>query len=164
VDMPYDRETSRLRMTCRLEAGDWFYIPSGWWHLAQTQAESIHLSIGVMPVVRLKLFEFLQQYLAHSPIWCPRLPVMQPDEADRCQRRRTKTSGRRCAHSSMLPSPKSRCFMRLWPTWWRRNARSISNVRQPMGEQKGMSVVRIWADRQAALPAPPRSRANIEGY
>jgi ribosomal protein L16 Arg81 hydroxylase len=68
VDMPYDCETSRLRMTCRLEAGDWFYILSGWWHLAQTQAESIPLSIGVMPVVRLKLFEFLQQHLTHSPI------------------------------------------------------------------------------------------------
>jgi 50S ribosomal protein L16 3-hydroxylase len=83
ADMPYDRETSRLRMTCRLEAGDWLYIPSGWWHIAETQAASIHLSIGVMPVVRLKLFEFLQQRLAHSPFWCQRLVVVQPDETGR---------------------------------------------------------------------------------
>jgi 50S ribosomal protein L16 3-hydroxylase len=83
ADMPYDRETSRLRMTCRLEAGDWLYIPSGWWHIAETQAASIHLSIGVMPVVRLKLFEFLQQRLAHSPFWCQRLAVVQPDETGR---------------------------------------------------------------------------------
>jgi ribosomal protein L16 Arg81 hydroxylase len=79
-DMPYDRETSRLRLTCRLEAGDWLYIPSGWWHIAHTQAESIHLSIGVMPVVRLKLFEFLSQRLARSPFWCQRLSWVQPDE------------------------------------------------------------------------------------
>jgi 50S ribosomal protein L16 3-hydroxylase len=81
-DMPYDRETSRLRLTCRLEAGDWLYIPSGWWHIAQTQAESIHLSIGVMPVVRLKLFEFLTQRLAHSSFWCQRLAWVQPDQSD----------------------------------------------------------------------------------
>ena len=79
--LPYDRETSRLRMTCRLEAGDWLYIPSGWWHIAQTQEESIHLSIGVMPVVRLKLFEFLKQRLAYSPFWCQRLAWVQRDEA-----------------------------------------------------------------------------------
>jgi ribosomal protein L16 Arg81 hydroxylase len=37
ADLRYDRETSRVRLTCRLEAGDWLYIPSGWWHIAQTQ-------------------------------------------------------------------------------------------------------------------------------
>jgi ribosomal protein L16 Arg81 hydroxylase len=80
ADMPYDRETSRLRLTCRLEAGDWLYIPSGWWHIAQTQSESTHLSIGVMPVVRLQLFEFLTQRLAHAPFWCQRLAWV-PHEA-----------------------------------------------------------------------------------
>ena len=83
ADMAYDRETSRIRMTCRLEAGDWLYIPFGWWHIARTQAESIHLSIGVMPVVRLKLFEFLKQSLAHSHFWCQRLALMQPGETGR---------------------------------------------------------------------------------
>jgi 50S ribosomal protein L16 3-hydroxylase len=71
--MPYDRETSRLRLTCRLEAGDWLYIPSGWWHLAQTQSASIHLSVGVMPVVGLHLFAVLRQRLAQDPVWCQRL-------------------------------------------------------------------------------------------
>jgi ribosomal protein L16 Arg81 hydroxylase len=80
ADMRYDRETSRLRMTCRLEAGDWLYIPSGWWHIARTQSESIHLSIGVMPVARLKLFEFLTQRLAHSSFWCQRLALVQQGE------------------------------------------------------------------------------------
>jgi ribosomal protein L16 Arg81 hydroxylase len=81
-DMPYDHETSPLRLTCRLEAGDWLYIPSGWWHIAHTQAESIHLSIGVLPVVRLKLFEFLTQRLARFPFWCQRLAWVQADETD----------------------------------------------------------------------------------
>jgi 50S ribosomal protein L16 3-hydroxylase len=83
TDMAYERETSRLRLTCRLEAGDWLYIPSGWWHIARTQAASLHLSIGVMPVVRLKLFEFLKHYLAPSVFWCQRLALVQPEEAGR---------------------------------------------------------------------------------
>jgi 50S ribosomal protein L16 3-hydroxylase len=83
ADLRYDRETSRVRLTCRLEAGDWLYIPSGWWHIAQTQAESIHLSIGVMPVVRLTLFEFLQHRLAQDPFWCQRLAwVPQADAGE----------------------------------------------------------------------------------
>jgi ribosomal protein L16 Arg81 hydroxylase len=81
-DMGYERETSRLRMTCRLEAGDWLYIPSGWWHIARTQAASLHLSIGVMPVTRLKLFAFLARYLAQFPFWCQRLALVQPGESE----------------------------------------------------------------------------------
>lgn len=81
ADMHYDRETSRIRMACRLEAGDWLYIPSGWWHIARTQAESIHLSIGIMPVARLKVFAFLAHYLAQSPFWCQRLALLPPAEA-----------------------------------------------------------------------------------
>jgi 50S ribosomal protein L16 3-hydroxylase len=61
--------------------GDWLYIPSGWWHIAQTQTESIHLSIGVMPVVRLTLLEFLQHRLAHDPFWCQRLTWVPQAEA-----------------------------------------------------------------------------------
>ena len=81
ADMAYERETSRIRLTCRLEAGDWLYIPSGWWHIARTQAASMHLSIGVMPAVRLKLFEFLKQHLAPSLFWSQRLALVQPGEA-----------------------------------------------------------------------------------
>jgi ribosomal protein L16 Arg81 hydroxylase len=80
ADLGYERETSRLRMSCRLEAGDWLYIPSGWWHIARTQAESIHLSIGVMPVARLKVFEFLAHHLSQLPFWCERLTVVPRSE------------------------------------------------------------------------------------
>ena len=81
ADLRYEDETSRVRMTCRLEAGDWLYIPSGWWHIAQTQAASIHLSIGLMPVTRLQLFAFLAHFLAPSPFWCERLLLVQHEEA-----------------------------------------------------------------------------------
>jgi 50S ribosomal protein L16 3-hydroxylase len=83
ADLRYDRETSRLRLTCRLEAGDWLYIPSGWWHVAETQTASIHLSVGVMPVVGLHLFAFLQHHLAHDPFWCQRLTWVPQEEAGR---------------------------------------------------------------------------------
>jgi ribosomal protein L16 Arg81 hydroxylase len=62
-------------------------IPSGWWHIAQTQAESIHLSIGVMPVVQLHLFEFLKQRLANAPFWGRRLACVPHEEAGRPARR-----------------------------------------------------------------------------
>jgi 50S ribosomal protein L16 3-hydroxylase len=83
ADLRYDRETSRVHLTCRLEAGDWLYIPSGWWHIAETQTASIHLSIGVMPVVRLALFEFLQHRLAQDPFWCQRLAWVPQAEVGR---------------------------------------------------------------------------------
>jgi 50S ribosomal protein L16 3-hydroxylase len=81
ADLRYECETSRIRMTCRLEAGDWLYIPSGWWHIARTQAESIHLSVGIMPVTRLQRFAFLAHSLARSPFWCQRLSLVPHDEA-----------------------------------------------------------------------------------
>ena len=77
-DMHFERETSRTRLTCRLEAGDWLYIPSGWWHIAKTQSESLHLSVGVMPITRLKLFEFLTKRLSHTHFWCERLALLSP--------------------------------------------------------------------------------------
>ena len=40
----------------------------------------MHLSIGVMPVTRLKLFAFLARYLAQFPFWCQRLALVQPGE------------------------------------------------------------------------------------
>lgn len=32
---------------CWLKAGDWLYIPAGYWHKAQAITDSIHLSVGV---------------------------------------------------------------------------------------------------------------------
>jgi hypothetical protein len=41
----------------------------------------VPMGLGVMPVVRLKLFEFLKQRLSHSHFWCQRLAWVQQGEA-----------------------------------------------------------------------------------
>ncbi|HKU43728.1 MAG TPA: cupin domain-containing protein [Polyangiales bacterium] len=44
----YSDETSPL-MACRLLAGDWLYVPAGYWHVAHAYEDSLSLSIGVFP-------------------------------------------------------------------------------------------------------------------
>lgn len=41
-------ETSPL-MTATLVAGDFLYIPSRWWHMAQCREDSLSISVGVAP-------------------------------------------------------------------------------------------------------------------
>jgi 50S ribosomal protein L16 3-hydroxylase len=36
-------------MSCRLIAGDWLYLPRGYWHVAYAHADSLSLSIGIFP-------------------------------------------------------------------------------------------------------------------
>jgi hypothetical protein len=36
-------------MSCRLLAGDWLYLPRGYWHVAYAHADSLSLSIGIFP-------------------------------------------------------------------------------------------------------------------
>lgn len=45
-DMEYERETAP-QLACRLAAGDWLYLPSGWWHTAVAESESLSLSVGL---------------------------------------------------------------------------------------------------------------------
>lgn len=47
VDMQFERENSPL-MTCTLVAGDWLYIPRGWWHMARGVDDALSISIGVL--------------------------------------------------------------------------------------------------------------------
>ena len=128
-DMGYERETSRIRMTCRLEAGDWLYIPSGWWHIARTQAASLHLSIGVMPVTRLKLFAFLARYLAQFPFWCQRLALVQPGESEGATSQGTTSrAGKTCGCSCTTSSPRRPRITRSWPMWWMPKEPGVSKV------------------------------------
>lgn len=46
----YPMERSPTVMRCTLAAGDWLYIPSGYWHKAAAIEESMHISIGIMPL------------------------------------------------------------------------------------------------------------------
>lgn len=75
----YDRETSPI-MRCRLEPGDWLYIPGGWWHVARAGAQrSLSLAVGVMPPTPLTFVDALRTALANDPSWRRRLA--DPSEA-----------------------------------------------------------------------------------
>lgn len=47
-DMQYERETSTTTMACTLAAGDWLYVPSGWWHRAEALDDALSISVGVL--------------------------------------------------------------------------------------------------------------------
>ena len=46
-DMQVERETSPM-LACTLLAGDWLYIPRGWWHRARGLDDSLSISVGVL--------------------------------------------------------------------------------------------------------------------
>lgn len=73
-DLHYEREIMPL-MKCALTAGDWLYIPAGYWHRAESKADSISLAVGVMGRTALDLFDHLRPLLANSLLWRQRLPV-----------------------------------------------------------------------------------------
>jgi ribosomal protein L16 Arg81 hydroxylase len=70
----YEREISPV-MSCRLEAGDWLYIPSGYWHATEAHDESISLSVGIRPTTALDLFDAIRARLAASMLWRQRLSM-----------------------------------------------------------------------------------------
>ncbi len=74
-DQGYEQEKSTAAIQVTLEEGDWLYIPSGWWHRAETKSESMHISIGLMPRSALDLIEAFPGFLAASPFWRTRMPV-----------------------------------------------------------------------------------------
>lgn len=41
------REETSPPMACTLAAGDWLYLPRGWWHVAKAEEDSLSVSIGV---------------------------------------------------------------------------------------------------------------------
>lgn len=81
-DMHYEREIMPL-MRCALNAGDWLYIPSGYWHMATSRELSISLAVGVQPCTAVDVFDFLRPQILNSLVWRQRLPVVSPmaDEA-----------------------------------------------------------------------------------
>jgi ribosomal protein L16 Arg81 hydroxylase len=69
----YEREIMPV-MSCRLAAGDWLYIPAGYWHQTQAGESSISLSIGLRTPTALDVFDFLRSRLAETLEWRQRLP------------------------------------------------------------------------------------------
>jgi 50S ribosomal protein L16 3-hydroxylase len=72
-DMAYEREIMPL-IKCMLWAGDWLYIPAGYWHTAKADEESISLAVGVRSTTAMDVYNFLRQRLLHSLMWRQRLP------------------------------------------------------------------------------------------
>ncbi len=77
-DLRYQREVMPA-MRCELRAGDWLYIPAGYWHRTQAGEESVSLSVGVLSATALDVFDFLRGGLLDSLRWRQRLPT--PGEA-----------------------------------------------------------------------------------
>lgn len=74
-DLQFEREITPV-MECALAAGDWLYIPSGWWHVATTGEEaSVTLAVGVMSPAAIAVYDFLRRRLLDLPMWRQRLPV-----------------------------------------------------------------------------------------
>jgi ribosomal protein L16 Arg81 hydroxylase len=76
ADMHYEREIMPM-MKCTLEAGDWLYIPSGWWHKASALPgeAAISLALGVMPRTGILVYDLLRREVLDSLLWRQRLPV-----------------------------------------------------------------------------------------
>jgi 50S ribosomal protein L16 3-hydroxylase len=74
-DMAYPREIMPL-MKCRLEAGDWLYIPAGYWHATFAIEESISLSIGLNCASGIDILDTLRSELLKDLRWRQRLPIV----------------------------------------------------------------------------------------
>jgi ribosomal protein L16 Arg81 hydroxylase len=73
ADMRYEREIMPL-VRCNLAAGDWLYIPGGYWHMTQAGAdESVSLSVGVLAPTAIDVYDFLRPRLLSSLRWRQRL-------------------------------------------------------------------------------------------
>jgi 50S ribosomal protein L16 3-hydroxylase len=76
LDLRYEREIMPL-MRCPLAAGDWLYIPSGYWHRGESEPGDIALSlaIGVMPPTAVSIYDALRRQVLDSILWRQRLPA-----------------------------------------------------------------------------------------
>ena len=76
-DMRYQHEIMPLtRVT--LSAGDWLYVPCGYWHKADARDStetSISIALGVMSPSAIDVYDFLRHRLLNSLLWRQRLPV-----------------------------------------------------------------------------------------
>lgn len=86
ADMHYEREIMPL-MRCDLSAGDWLYIPSGYWHKAEALPgePAISLAIGVLGRTGVDVYDLARRHILDSLLWRQRLPVLgaaSPLDAD----------------------------------------------------------------------------------
>ncbi len=76
-DLRYERELMPL-MKVDLHAGDWLYVPCGYWHKADAppgDEAAVSLAIGAMSRCALDVFDLLRTELVDSLLWKQRLPI-----------------------------------------------------------------------------------------
>lgn len=76
-DMRYERELMPM-MQVELRAGDWLYIPCGYWHKAEaleSEDAAISLAVGVTSTSAVNVVDFLRTRLPESILWRQRLPI-----------------------------------------------------------------------------------------
>ncbi len=74
ANMHYEREIMPL-VRCELAAGDWLYIPSGYWHRGTSRELALSLAIGVQPRTGIDALDLLKLNVLDSLHWRQRLPV-----------------------------------------------------------------------------------------
>ncbi|HYO25667.1 MAG TPA: cupin domain-containing protein [Lacipirellulaceae bacterium] len=78
ADMQYEREIMPLSSVV-LKAGDWLYVPNGYWHRAETPRgageTAISLAVGVASRAAIDLLALLRPRLVESMVWRQRLPL-----------------------------------------------------------------------------------------
>ncbi len=80
-DMRYEKEIMPI-LSCNLAAGDWLYIPAGYWHRTRAGSDSISLSVGLATRSGIDVLDFFRQQLRESLRWRQRvLPVIASDNA-----------------------------------------------------------------------------------
>ena len=67
-------------LQCELAAGDWLYIPHGYWHKADARSDSLSLAVGVMMPSALDVLDFARRRLVESIRWRQRLPMSDGDD------------------------------------------------------------------------------------
>jgi 50S ribosomal protein L16 3-hydroxylase len=73
-DMRYGREIMPL-MRCLLAAGDWLYIPAGYWHMGAAEETAISLAIGVMSPSAMTAYDLARRQFLDSLLWRQRFPT-----------------------------------------------------------------------------------------
>lgn len=59
----------------QLEAGDWLYIPGGYWHRTSAVTDSCSLSVGVQAATAMDIYDLMRSRLVQSILWRQRLPL-----------------------------------------------------------------------------------------
>ena len=73
-DLRIEQEISPV-LDYELNAGDWIYVPNGWWHVGRSEEDAITMAIGVASPTVIDLYDALRPALLQSLMWRQRLPA-----------------------------------------------------------------------------------------